>query len=182
MTAASTTVLVVLCIASLRVAADTVYVTWAGAEPDKGASLWYLVRHVSPGARVRTVPTGTMDLGEGTAVDTPQAKYRRTHQLATLESILLDHPTQDLIIQHLAAIMHDIEINLWRPKRYPESAPLERTMLGIGARYLDNSVPTICFLAFFDGVYSWLETTPRAQSPPVPAVCDPAHAATAASP
>jgi hypothetical protein len=164
-----------LAIGMPAVAAESVFVTWAGSEPDKGASLWYLVRHVSPGARIRVVPAGTMDLGEGTAVDTPLAKYRRTHQLATLETILLDHPTQDPIIQHLAAIMHDIEINLWRPKRYPESAPLERTLLGIGARYPENSVPTTCFLAFFDGVHSWLAATPRAETPPVPAVCDPAH-------
>lgn len=162
-----------LSLVGLPSAAETVYVTWAGAEPDKGASLWYLLRHVAPGARVRVVEAGTVDLGAGTAVDTPQARYRRTHQLSTLESILLDHPTDDPTVTRLAAVMHDIEINLWRPKRFPESRPIEQAMLTIGARYPGNAVPTACFLAFFDGVYAWLHNANGQDGPGIPGACDP---------
>lgn len=155
------------------VAAETVYVTWAGAEPDKGASLWYLLRHVTPGARVRIIEAGSVDLGLGIAVDTPQARYRRTHQLSTLESILLDHPTNDPTVTRLAAVIHDIEINLWRPKRFPESTRLEQAMLTIGARYQSNAVPIACFLAYFDDVYAWMHNGNPQYGPDIPGECDP---------
>lgn len=173
MSAPALLLLVALANGSPLAVADSVYVTWAGAEPDKGASLWYLVRHVTPRARIRVVPNGTLELGEGIPVDTPQADYRRTHQLSTLESILHDHPSSDRTILYLAALMHDIEINLWRPKRFPESLPIEHTVQDIAAGFPDGSIPPACFIAFFDGVHEWLQAKIRTEAPPVPGVCDP---------
>jgi hypothetical protein len=152
------------------------YATWEGSEPDKGASAWYIKRHIDPKAVFETHPHGSM-VDRGTAFDTPFARYRRIHNASTLETLLQEHPSGDPAIRKLARLTHDIEINLWRPKLHPESAVLEARVREIDAGYGGAGVPMDCFIAFFDGVYRWLAST--AQEPArlvIPPICRPGSA------
>jgi hypothetical protein len=88
-----------LCLSSAAYATnDDLYVTWAGAEPDKGASMWLIKRYVSPNAEIRLIPVDTSP-ASGTAFDIPQARYRRTHRESTFESLLRDYPINDPIVE-----------------------------------------------------------------------------------
>jgi hypothetical protein len=111
-----------LCLVGLFVCAQALsadgahlYVTWSGSEPDKGASAWYIKRYIDRDAIFEVQPPGSL-VDRGTPFDTPLARYRRVHNASTLETLLRDHPSGDPVIQKLALLTHDIEINLWQPK------------------------------------------------------------------
>ena len=137
-------------------AVASVYATWAGAEPDKGACAWYIKRVIDPQARFVVVEHGA-PLPEGTAFDVPQSKFRRTHNASSFQNLLRAHPSEDPVVQKLAALTHDVEINLWRPKVHAETWALEQRVREIDARFDPAPVPMACFVAFFDNVYAWLE-------------------------
>ncbi|MGQ0621519.1 MAG: chromate resistance protein ChrB domain-containing protein [Panacagrimonas sp.] len=138
-------------------AAPATYVTWAGAEPDKGASAWFILRYVDPAASIRVVQPDEA-VGDAIEFDTPTARYRRTHRACTLESLLAEHPVNDPAVQRLAAIMHDIEINTWRRKAYPESEIIERRTRAISTALGDTgAIPMGCFLPWFDAIHQWLK-------------------------
>jgi hypothetical protein len=150
-----------------------VYVTWAGAEPDKGASAWYIKRHVDRDAVFEVVPHGSLT-EHGTAFDTPYARFRRIHNASTLETLLREYPSNDPTIQKLAQLTHDIEINLWRPKQFPASVALEARIKDIDSRFGGTGVPMDCFIEFFDRVYAWLAAgTLAAEAPAAPRICRP---------
>lgn len=147
--------------------------TWEGMEADKGATAWYVHRYVAPHARIDFVPYGK-PLGEGIAFDVPQARYRRTHNATSLELLLRDYPSSDPVIDTLAHIVHDIEINAWGVKRYPQSAILEAILKDVASRYADGNIPLTCFLPFYDGVYRWIDSSaPPMDKPLVPRQCTP---------
>ena len=147
------------------------YVTWAGSEPDKGASAWYIKRHVDRNAVFEVHAHGSI-IDRGIAFDTPFARYRRIHNASTMETLLREHPTSDPAIQKMARLTHDIEINLWRPRQFPESHVLEGRIKEIDAHFGGAGIPIDCFIPFFDGVYRWLAaTTPQSAGPPIPSVC-----------
>lgn len=145
----------VLTTATRAADASNLYVTWAGTEPDKGASAWYIKRHIDPDAVFEVQPQGSR-VERGTAFDTPFARYRRIHNASTLETLLREHPSSDPVVKRLALLTHDIEINLWQPKRHPESRVVEARVKELDATF-DGRVPMECFVAFFDNVYRWLE-------------------------
>jgi len=146
------------------------YVTWQGAEPDKGASMWLIVRHIDPHARILVVPFEA-PLPSGIPFDVPVARYRRTHHASTFESLLRYHPVADPIVQRMAQIIHDIEINLWRPRRFPESIVIENTTLEIAERFGGRNIPVTCFVPLFDGIYSWLASGQTERTLIVPREC-----------
>ena len=141
-----------------------IYVTWAGAEPDKGASAWFIKRYVDHDAVFRVVPQGSL-VDAGTPFDVPQGRYRRVHNASTLETLLRDHPSQDLVVQRLGNLMHDIEINQWRPKVFAESQILEARVKNIDEEIGQGGIPMECFIPFFDGVYQWLKSESGNQDP-----------------
>jgi hypothetical protein len=148
------------------------YVTWAGTEPDKGASAWYIKRHINPRAVFEVQPHGSM-VERGTAFDTPFARYRRIHNASTMETLLREHPSSDPVVKKLALLTHDIEINLWQPKQYPESRVVEARVKELDATF-GGHVPMECFVAFFDNVYQWLEAQRAdAESLKTPQSCRP---------
>lgn len=153
--------------------APRVWVTWQGAELDKGASAWFLKRFVRTDIVFREVPTGSTDLGEGTPFDVPQAEFRRTHTHAVLETLLQRYPVQDPIVQHLARVMHDVEINYWGQKLYAETDLLESESRRLDEQLPGNHIPLNCYIAWFDDVYAELRggktlVQPRA----LPAACN----------
>lgn len=133
------------------------YVTWEGAEPDKGASAWYIKRHIDPQAVFQARPRGFL-FDAGTPFDTPQARYRRTQSASTFESLLRDYPSSDPVIRRIGQLMHDIEINIWQPKRFPESAAVESRVKEIDEAHGSGGVPIGCLIDLFDNIYVWLGT------------------------
>lgn len=157
--------------APIVLAADSVYVTWAGAEPDKGACAWYIKRVVDPQASFEVVEHGAR-LPEGTAFDVPQSEFRRTHNASSFQNLLRAYPSDDPVVQKLAALTHDIEINLWRAKVHTETWAIEQRVREIDMHFSPDSVPMGCFIAFFDNVYAWLEAGESdAASLAIPALC-----------
>jgi hypothetical protein len=130
-------------------------VTWPGWEPDKAAAAWYWVRHVDPHTEIAIVDAGTTQ-GAGVFFDTPNATFRRTQSLSTLESILRRFPTSDPAILTLAQLTHDIEINAWRPRQHAQSVQLENAFRTFATRWGGDDPPTKCILGFFDHVHAWL--------------------------
>ena len=151
---------VVTCLPEFSVqAADHshLYVTWSGLEPDKAASAWYIKRYVDPQAVFEIRPQGFL-FDAGIPFDTPQARYRRTQSASTLESLLRDHPSDDPAILKLGQLMHDIEINIWQPKRFPESAVIESRVTQLNGVAGGEGAPIECLIELFDGVYVWLKS------------------------
>ncbi len=159
-----------------RAAEDgALYVTWEGAEPDKGASMWLILRRIDPQARIQVFPFES-PLDSGIPFDVPQARHRRTHNTSTLESLLIEYPSDDPVIQKMGQLMHDIEINLWRPKRFPESLVIERTTKTIADRLPNGHISVTCFVALFDEIYSWLKSGQTTRPLSVPTSCQQKHA------
>jgi hypothetical protein len=136
--------------------APAIWVTWKGAEPDKGASAWYLKRFVRRDVRFREVDSGLLDLGAGTPFDVPQAQFRRTHQLSVYEQLAQTYPVDDPVARKLGDIIHDIEINLWRPKKFPESHIIETAALEYARSRADGAIPISCYIEWFELIYSKL--------------------------
>lgn len=152
--------------------APGVWVTWAGIEPDKGASAWYLRKFVRTDIRFRELPVNTVDLGEGEPFDVPQAELRRTQRLSVYEQILARYPVDDDAAMKLGAIIHDIEINLWRPKKYPESAIIEAAAVDFARARKTDSIPLDCYVEWFESIYQRLRAGKTlAEAPEFPADC-----------
>lgn len=149
------------------------WVTRAGGEADKGASIWLIRRHIDSRARVRVVLPDAA-LTEGVAFDVPEADYRRTHNATTFESLVRAFEVGNVTVRQLGRILHDIEINAWRPKQHAESTVLELSMRQIADRFPNGHVEQECFVRFFDEVYTWLQKAhSRSQQPiPIPAACN----------
>jgi hypothetical protein len=137
------------------------YVSWEGAEPDKGAAAWYIKRHIDPLAVIQLGPPDTL-FDSGIVFDTPQGRYRRTQNTSTLESLLRDYPSSDPIVRQIGDLMHDIEINIWMPKKYPESAIVESRLLAVDKARGNRGLPIGCLIEFFDNIYGWLKVKPHA--------------------
>jgi hypothetical protein len=149
-----------------------VWVTWAGIEPDKGASAWYLRRFVRGDIRFRELPVNSIDLGEGEPFDVPQADLRRTQQLSVYEQLLARYPVDDDGARKLGAIIHDIEINLWRPKKFSESAVIEAAAVGFARERKTGSIPLDCYVEWFESIYQRIRAgKPLAEAPDFPADC-----------
>jgi hypothetical protein len=152
--------------------APLVWVTWAGIEPDKGASAWYLRKFVRSDIRFRELPPNTVDLGEGEPFDVPQAQLRRTQRLSVYEQILARYPVDDDSAKKLGEIIHDIEINLWRPKKFPESALIEAAAVGFARDQQIDSIPLNCYIEWFESVYQQLRAAKvLSDVPDFPASC-----------
>jgi hypothetical protein len=167
-------VAVVITTASRATYADDrhLYVTWEGAEPDKGAAAWYIKRHIDPLAVFQLSPQDTL-FDSGTVFDTPQGRYRRTQSTSTFESLLRDYPSSDPIVRQIGDLMHDVEINIWMPKKHPESAIIESRLLGLDKAHGNRGLPISCFIDFFDNIYTWLKAKPHTEDTMVtPASCE----------
>ena len=97
-----------------------VFSTWEGFEVDKCASIWLLKRFIDKKAIIKIFPKGEV-IKEGIAFDTPDAKLRRYHNMSTFESILKHYNLQDPKLLYIGKIIHDIEVNIWEKKVFPET-------------------------------------------------------------
>ena len=132
-------------------ATSQVYSTWDTMELDKIASFWLIKRFLDPAAAFRFYPQGTMEM-EGVQVDTPTARYRRSHQAATFESLLKIHNLKDPALVYLGQVVRDVEINLWAAKKLPESQGVDLIIRGVilasqnSQECLDRGFPVLDYL------------------------------------
>jgi hypothetical protein len=113
------------------------YVTWSTLEPDKLASIWLIKRHLDPAAAF-TFTDREGDLPAGIPFDVPQAEYRRYANHSCFEFILHKHQITDPVLVRIGALIHDLEVNYWGQKRFPESTLLAAQLEGM---VLSNALP-----------------------------------------
>ena len=99
-----------------------VFSTWDGFEVDKCASIWLIKRFIDKKAQIKFFPKGEI-IKEGIPFDTPDAAFRRYHNMSTFESLLKHYKLKDPKLIYIGKIIHDIEVNTWEKK------VLEKTLI-----------------------------------------------------
>ena len=127
----------------------SLWATWDVVEPDTCASVWLIKRHVDPKATFRFLPKGT-PIVEGTAFDTPEAKFRRYATAATYESILKAYKITDPAAVRIGTMIHDIEISPWARQSTSESIEVERRVREITAAAKDKGDLIEKVMTYFD--------------------------------
>ena len=117
--------------------AGHVYVTREKLETDKLASMWLIKSCVDTNAAFQFV-ADDQPLAFGIPVDAPEGEYRRYGSLSCFESVLVKHRIEDPAVKRLGRIIHDIEVNYWGEKHFPESAPLNHQIHAIIQRHPDR--------------------------------------------
>jgi len=97
-----------------------VFSTWEGFEVDKCASIWLIKRFIDENAVIKFFPKGEI-IKEGIPFDTPDAIFRRYHNMSTFESLLKHYKLQDPKLIYIGKIIHDIEVNIWEKKVLKET-------------------------------------------------------------
>ncbi len=97
-----------------------VFSTWERFEVDKCASIWLIKRFIDENAVIKFFPKGEI-IKEGIPFDTPDAIFRRYHNMSTFESLLKHYKLQDPKLIYIAKIIHDIEVNIWEKKVLKET-------------------------------------------------------------
>jgi len=142
-----------------------VFSTWEGFEADKCASIWLIKRFIDRNAVIKFFPRGEA-IKEGIPFDTPEAKFRRYHNMSTFESLLKHYNMQDPKLIYVGKIIHDIEINIWEKKRMPETHQMQEDMHNIilGSKGNDAVIEKSC--RYFDLFYKNLEISGKQKSSP----------------
>jgi hypothetical protein len=137
------------------IAAQTanLWVTWDVFEPDTCASVWLIKRHVDPKATFRFLPKGT-PVVEGTAFDTPEAKFRRYAAASTYESILKSYRIADPAAVRIGTLIHDIEVSPWARRSTSESIEVELEIREAAAAATGNNDLVERVMTYFDRLAS----------------------------
>jgi len=96
-----------------------VYSTWDVIELDTCASAWLIKRYIDKKARFKFYPKGEI-IVEGIAFDTPDAEFRRVHNMCTYETLLHKYGIQDDKAVYIGRLIHEIEINFWQAESNPK--------------------------------------------------------------
>jgi len=109
---------------------EHLYSTWDVLELDTCASAWLIKKFVDTQAEFRFYPKGEF-ITEGVAFDTPDAKFRRTRNMSTFETIVQEYRIEDEALFKIAEMIHDIEINFWVGDLTQEAKVLNQEVLEI---------------------------------------------------
>lgn len=139
---------------------SSLWATWDLFEPDTCASIWLIKRHVDTKATFRFLPKGT-PIVEGTAFDTPEAKFRRYATAATYESILKAYKITDPAAVRIGTMIHDIEISPWARQSTSESIEVEHRVREIAASAKDKADLLERVMTYFDQLAADLGRRPR---------------------
>ena len=90
--------------------------TGRSMEVDRCASAWLIKRYIDTQAEFAFFDDGQL-ITHGTAFDTPDARFCRTHNTSTFEVLTRYFGIVDLKIEIIAAAIHEIEINYWAGKK-----------------------------------------------------------------
>ncbi len=132
------------------------YATWTGIGPDKWASAWLISHYIEPGADIKFLETNT-DVKQAIAFDIPEAKYKRTSEHTTYESLMTDYQQSDPVLNELGIIVRDIEILSWGGKQNPASSYVESAFRGLQFHFGREKVPESCYYLLFENVYRLLK-------------------------
>ena len=94
---------------------------------------------------------------EGIPFDTPDARFRRYHNMSAFESLLQHYESKDPRLVYIGKIIHDIEVNIWEKKMF-DKTPIVQDAVNKLIRNSKNSNEVIeksC--NYFDSLY---ETRP----------------------
>jgi len=129
-----------------------IFSTWKGFEVDKCASIWLIKRFIDKNAVIKFYPTGE-EIKEGIPFDTPDAKLRRYHNMSTFESILKHYNLQDPKLIYIGKIIHDIEVNIWEKKVFPEAYKVQDKInkIILNSKDTDEVIERSC--EYFDLLY-----------------------------
>ncbi|MBF0384611.1 MAG: chromate resistance protein [Candidatus Omnitrophica bacterium] len=132
------TALLLVSFCSLAFAANGhLYSTWDVLELDTCASAWLIKRFIDKGAEFKFFPKGAI-ITEGTPFDTPDAKFRRTGNMSTFESLLAEYKIADKRLLELGEIVRALEINYWAASPSAEQSALKEKIAGIVKTENDN--------------------------------------------
>ncbi len=127
------------------------FVTGKVMEIDRCASAWLIKRHVDDHAIFDFLTDEELMASQGISFDTPFSKFRRTHRASTFESIKNEYSLHDDRVDHLARIIHDIEINFWNKNKNNETARFQFELKKILQEATDNT-------AALKGCFEFLDT------------------------
>lgn len=125
-------------------------------EVDRVASAWLIKRYVDPEAEFIFFEDGQL-VTRGTAFDTPDARFSRTHNLSTFEVLMRHFRINDPKVTALAAAIHQIEINYWTGAG---TAPAADLASQINAVIKANPDPGGCLAKCFDLLDQIVERLP----------------------
>lgn len=129
-----------------------VFSTWEGFEVDKCASIWLIKRFIDKKAQIKIFPKGEI-IKEGIPFDTPDAAFRRYHNMSTFESLLKHYKLKDPKLIYIGRIIHDIEINIWEKKVLKETLIVQDAVNKIiwNAKSRHEVIQKSC--KYFDSLY-----------------------------
>ena len=97
-----------------------IFSTWDVFEVDKCASIWLITRFIDTNAVIKIIPKGETPT-DGISFDMPEAKFKRSFNKSTYESLLQYYKLPDPKLIKIGKIVHDVEINTWEKKKFSES-------------------------------------------------------------
>lgn len=129
-----------------------IFSTWEGFEVDKCASIWLIKRFIDEDVVIKFFPKGEA-VREGIPFDTPDAKFRRYHNMSTFESLLKHYNLRDPGLIYLGKIVHDIEVNIWERKVFAETSVVQEAVNRIvrNSKNRDEVIGKSC--RYFDSLY-----------------------------
>jgi hypothetical protein len=125
------------------------FITWEGFEVDKCASIWLIKKYIDPDAVIRFIPKGK-PVKEGIPFDTPEAQFRRYHNMSAFESLIKHYHLTDPTLIYIGKIVHDIEVNTWEQKVYPETRDVQDAIFNIVQNAKNNEEVIEKSIAYFD--------------------------------
>lgn len=131
---------------------QTIFTTWKVFEVDKCASIWLIKRFINKDAVIRVIPRGET-AEEGILFDMPDAKFKRTFNLSTYESFLRHYKLKDPKLIQIGRIVHDVEINTWGRKKFPETRMIMEAINAIIMSIKDSDEIIAKSLEYFDSLY-----------------------------
>ncbi len=139
-----------------------IFSTWEDFEADKCASIWLIKRFIDKNATIKIFPKGEVT-DEGIPFDTPDAKLRRYHNMSTFESLLRHYKLKDPRLTYIGKIIHDIEVNTWKQKRFDETPAVQDAVNQIiwNSSNSDEVIDRTC--EFFDSLYKNAMTQRKVQ-------------------
>jgi len=129
-----------------------VFSTWEGFEADKCASIWLIKRFIDRNAMLKVFTKGEA-IKEGIPFDTPEAKFRRYHNMSTFESLLRGYNLQDPKLIYVGKIIHDIEVNIWQKKVMAETYEVQEQIRNIITNSKNNDEVIERSCKYFDSLY-----------------------------
>lgn len=134
-----------------------VFSTWEGFEIDKCASIWLIKNFIDKNAVIKILPKEE-EIREGVAFDTPDAKFRRYHNMSTYESLLKHYNLNDPNLVYIGKIIHDIEVNIWERKVLKETLIVQDAINDIILKSQNNDEIIEKSSKYFDSLYLSLVT------------------------